>query len=361
MVYVFYAGYSEASNAGDNYLWPHQWSVYNYNLKVGNIRFGKYACSSELNGTPQDVNTLLDGIGSCVHEFSHGLGLPDFYNTGSESGCYGMDHWSVMDQGAYNNDGLTPPNLTAHERNLLGWLDYTPLPTDADVVLPNIATDNVAYIYTNPQNANETFIFENHQSSGWDAYYDYGNSYNQVALHGLLVTHLDYDQKVWSDNVVNNDPAHQRYAPVPADGLLYSYDNVTDNQTYTKFVRQFRNDIWPGYSNKNTSFGYNTSPASTFFTGDTAQFLISNIAEDAEGNVTFHVRSGSALTSGGDSNTSAITEVSDDLDGRFVDVYDLGGRRVLSGVEAQTLSRLPLRAGYYMLHDGRTVRKVYVK
>jgi hypothetical protein len=44
-----------------------------------------------------------------------------------------------------------------------------------------------------------------------------------------------------------------------------------------------------------------------------------------------------------------------------VDVYDLAGRRVLSAVERAALNALPLRPGYYMIHDGKSARKMYVK
>lgn len=362
LVYVFYAGYSEAAGAGDDYIWPHQWVVGTNSLKIGNIRFNKYACSSELSTVPTDKTQYLDGIGSCVHEFSHGLGLPDFYNTGSQAGCYGMDKWSVMDQGCYNNDGKTPPNFTAYERQTLGWLECTPLPEDSDIVLPRLATDNVAYVYYNPSNKNEAFFFENHQAEGWDAYYDYSIS----KLHGMFITHLDYDTKVWDANEVNADPTHQHYTLVPADGNLLPYDqaDVTTSAGQKKFLTEYRNDIWPGRSGQYTEFSRATTPSATFFTGDSATFHISGIKEDADGNICFHVHPYGAPehVTPSDSTSSAIALIpTDATESHYVDIYDLAGRRVLSAVERTALSTLPLRPGYYMIHDGKSARKVYVK
>jgi M6 family metalloprotease-like protein len=358
LVYVIYAGNSEADGAGDDYIWPHQWVITTNTsgVSIDKTRCYKYACSSEL--MLKNKQNYLDGIGSLCHEFSHGLGLPDLYNTGSEAGCYGMDHWSIMDQGCYNNDGHTPPNFTAYERQALGWLKCDTLPASGDVLLPRLATDNKAYVYYNPANPQEAFFFENHQSEGWDAYYDY----TTVQLHGLMITHLDYDAKIWTANEVNNDPAHQHYTVVPADGVLYSYDKVNSNSDYTKFLRSFRNDLWPGYTSKNTAFSAETTPSATFFTGDSATFIITNIAEDAEGNISFHIEPNPNFVSSDNSGETAIEGLpADPWTGRFVDVYDLAGRRVRSGVECEALGQLHLPAGYYMLHDGKTSHKVYVK
>jgi M6 family metalloprotease-like protein len=364
LVYVIYAGYSEADyddeEEGADYIWPHQWVIptTQNGVATGKTRCYKYACSSEL----MKVNKMdyLDGIGSICHEFSHGLGLPDFYNTGSETGCYGMDRWSHMDQGCYGNNGHTPVNFTAYERQALGWMQCETLPTSGDVVLPRLATSNKAYVYYNPANPNEAFFFENHQSEGWDAYYDYSS---KVSLHGLMITHLDYSDKAWEANTVNNTPTHQRYTMVPADGALFSYDKVGSSKTqYSKFLTSFRNDIWPGYTSKNTSFSAETYPSATFFTGDSATFVLTNIAEDEEGNITFHIEPNPNLVSSNNSGATGIEDLTTDpWTGRFVDVYDLAGRRVLSGVESQALWQQHLPAGYYMVHDGKTSRKVYLK
>jgi M6 family metalloprotease-like protein len=355
LVYLFYAGHSESDGAGDDFIWPHNWS-FTTPITLNGVRIQNYSCSSELRGSKN--STYMCGIGSCVHEFGHGLGLPDFYNTGSNTGCYGMDRWSVMDQGNYCNSARTPCNYTAYERHSLGWLDYDTLPTMGDVVLPNIATSNKAYVYYNPSNPDEAFIFENHQSAGWDAYYDYSGA---TKLHGMFITHVDYEQSLWKLNHVNIDPTHQHYTMVPADGELVPYDGVNSNETYTSFLRQMRGDIWPGRT-KATEFSRSTAAPAVFFTGDSASFQISNIAEDSVGNITFHIEPYGyvATPNESDSIESAIDFVTADASSRYVDLYDLAGRRIYSGVERTELNALPLRQGYYLLHDGKATRKIYV-
>jgi M6 family metalloprotease-like protein len=355
LVFVFYAGYSESSYGadagGEDYIWAHQWYTATP-ITLNGISFSRYSCSSELWGTASDATKTFDGIGSFVHETSHGLGLPDFYNTGDSVGCYGMDQWSVMDQGCYNNNGMTPPNYTAFERQSLGWLTPDTLPAQGAYTLEDIGKSNHAYVYYNPSNPDEAFYFENHQPTGWDAYWGgYSGS-----LHGMLITHLDYDAMVWEDDAVNNSPKHQRYTVVPADGDLYPYDRVVSNSTYYNYLTSFRNDIWNG-TNGATSFSARTTPAARFYTGDTATFVMHDIQEK-NGVIQFTVESVQDTT-----DETALARVSTDAaeTSRYVDVYDLNGRRLLSGVERDGfMQRCPLPSGCYLLFDGKLSRRIFI-
>lgn len=348
LVYVFYAGFSESEGAGDNFIWPHAWNL-SPTLNYGGIKISKYACSSELMGTPEDQENLqMDGIGSCVHEFSHCLGLPDFYNTGTKSGCYGMDAWSVMDQGCYNNDGKTPPGYTAFERESVGWMEITPLPASGDIALAPIESSNQALVYKNPANENERFIFENHQNQGWDTYF------GKFQQHGLLITHVDYDAAAWEYNMVNNDPAHQRYTVVPADGTLDCLTASTQ-EAYITWKNSFLGDIWPGPSAA-VRFNKGTTPAAAFFTGAPATFDITDIAKTPDGIITFHVKPFNG-------NDSGLTQTEEDSNvGKYVDVYDLAGRRILAGIPYKHIdsASLPGR-GIYLIDDGRTIRKIFIR
>lgn len=349
LVYVFYAGYSEAENLADNAdcIWPHAWALASQ-LTYQGVSFSRYACSSELKGAPTDQGDVeIDGIGSCVHEFGHCLGLPDFYNTGSEIGTYGMDTWSVMDQGCYNNDGKTPASFTAYERAFCGWMELTPLPESGEITLYPIDTAFHAYVYYNPSNKDEYFIFENHQNQGWDTYFGYYGADKNV--HGMLITHVDYSAVAWNANKVNIDPQHQRYTVVPADGELLPYDNVGVTLSYAEWGNSFIRDIWPGLAGAK-KFSKETSPAAKFFTGDEASFEIDDIAE-TNGIITFKVKP---------FGTSAIDRIESDATapGANAELYDMTGKRILSGtpekIDDATLSR-----GIYIIRDadGKT-RKI---
>jgi len=348
LVYVFYAGFSEAEGAGSNFIWPHAWNL-SPTIDYGGTKISKYACSSELMGTPEDQENLqLDGIGSCVHEFSHCLGLPDFYNTGKNTGCYGMDAWSVMDQGCYNNNGKTPPSYTAFERKSVGWMELDPLPASGEIMLAPIESANHALVYQNPVNKQECFIFENHQNQGWDSYF------GKFRQHGLLITHVDYDAAAWENNEVNNDPAHQRYTVIPADGTLDCYTASTQAE-YAAWKNSFLGDIWPGNTTA-TRFNKTTVPAAVFFTGDAATFDITDIAEMADGTITFKV-------SPFDESGSGLTRTPSDANGdEYVDVYDLAGRRILTGIRYRHIGNaIPLPRGTYLVKGSREIKKIFVR
>ena len=62
---------------------------------------------------------MIDGIGTVCHEFSHVLGLPDFYDTDYEDNGQSNDpgDWSVMAGGSYmNNNSRTPVGYPLYER-----------------------------------------------------------------------------------------------------------------------------------------------------------------------------------------------------------------------------------------------------
>ncbi|MBR2205256.1 MAG: hypothetical protein IJ898_02710 [Prevotella sp.] len=68
------------------------------------------------------------GIGTILHEFFHCLGLPDFYPLGNAEAFSAVDEWDLMDGNNYTNYGWCPPNLSAMEKMMLGWLTRA-LPT----------------------------------------------------------------------------------------------------------------------------------------------------------------------------------------------------------------------------------------
>lgn len=239
-VYVIYAGYGEAAGGDANTIWPHEWDIQGggYSLVLGGQRIRTYACSSELNG---GNGTDISGIGTACHEFSHCMGIPDFYDTAG-GGCFGMDAWDLMDYGSYGGDGYEPTGYNTYEKWVSGWIEPTIL-TDPCYIknMKPLSDAPEACVVFNEANKNEYYIFENRQLKGTD-----------VALpnHGMLVIHVDYDQKVWFDNEVNNTSNHQRFTVVPADNKLTS-ETVTG-------------DTYPG-TTKSTELTDTSKPAATLF------------------------------------------------------------------------------------------------
>lgn len=239
-VYVIYAGYGEAAGGEANTIWPHEWDIQGggYSLVLGGKRIRTYACSSELNG---GYGTDISGIGTACHEFSHCMGIPDFYDTAG-GGCFGMDAWDLMDYGSYGGDGYEPTGYNTYEKWVSGWIEPTILTAPCYIKnMKPLSDAPEACVVFNEANKNEYYIFENRQLKGTD-----------VALpnHGMLVIHVDYDQKVWFDNEVNNTSNHQRFTVVPADNKLTS-ETVTG-------------DTYPG-TTKSTELTDTSKPAATLF------------------------------------------------------------------------------------------------
>ena len=281
-IYVIYAGYSQASGADTNTIWPHRyWLQYRYGyLALDGVQINSYACSSELNGTS---GTKMAGIGPMCHEYSHCFDLPDFYDT-NYGGNWGMDNWDIMDTGAYGGDGYVPAPYTSYERMFCGWL--TPTVLDSPITIQDmkpITDEPEAYIIYNDRNKDEYYLLENHQQKGWDSYSD---------GHGMLVLHVTYSQSAWDQNAPNNGTP-QRMTIIPADNQFASGNYY--GQTYT-LPTDRAGDPYPG-TKRNKSLTDTSTPAAKLNTAnsDGRKYMgkpIENITESSDGLITFDFMGG---------------------------------------------------------------------
>jgi len=274
LVYIIYAGYGESVSSIDSTLWPKAF-VCGTDIK----KDGKYVrlagISNELNGRPDgNYNSksglLINGVGLFCHEFSHCMGLPDFYPTVSpqwttandkqDFDAYdnqGMEEWDVMDNGIYLYNGYSPTAYTAWEREKMGWLTIETLTREGKVELKSIDEGGKAYRIKNDKNTsgNEYYIVENIQAKGWN---------KKLPASGMMVSHVEYEPRAFSvfhggDNSVNNIKKHPRMTIVPADGYLpSSYRKVSDNSNLTapymkkkQYDEQLAGDLYPGKNNIN--------------------------------------------------------------------------------------------------------------
>lgn len=248
-VYVIYAGYGEASGAPANTIWPHEFSLtgcaYNGDgdgpLTLDGVKIDTYACSCELSG--YSGKTMM-GIGTACHEFSHCLGLPDFYDV-KYNGGFGMESWDIMDSGGYNGpdrNGEVPCGYTAYERWFAGWLTFTELNEMERIKdMPDLGTSPMSYIIYNNSNHDEYFTLENRQNTRW---FEYVNTSRNC--HGLLITHVDYSARAWLTNSVNTNSEHQRMSIVPADNDYGFYYNDGVNERYVPSNEELEGDLFPG-------------------------------------------------------------------------------------------------------------------
>ena len=230
-VYIIYAGFGEADGGGASTIWPHNWDMmsnfyygYSYQTKYyyknesdyllpeyDGKKLNDYACSSELR-----KGGSRNGIGVICHEFSHVLGLPDYYlssNNATMPLSTTPGSWSLMGYGCYLDKSNTPCNLSVYDKYYLGWSVPTPLADTQNVVIP--ADGKTFYAVTrdcqkpeaDAQTEDTVYYIENRQYTGWDKY---------LPGHGLIVWQVVYDSKMWLDNTPNDFST--RYLLVTANG-----------------------------------------------------------------------------------------------------------------------------------------------
>lgn len=275
-VFLLYAGKGENSTgASSDLIWPHMFylasSDYGKAYDTGQgVYVNTYACSCELN-----AKGGCDGIGTVCHEFSHCLGFMDLYDT-TYSGGYGMDDWDLLHSGNYNGNGFCPANFTGWEKWQAGWIEPIELKKDTIVsAMKSLSDHGETYIMYNEQNRNEYYFLDNRQQTGWDS---------ALPGKGLLVTHVDYNKRIWDSNAVNDDPTHQRMSPFHADNL----------PTY----RNASGDPYPYVENgtvKNDSLSDTSKPAATLFNVniDGSQLMgkaLLDIKQNNDGTVAFRFR-----------------------------------------------------------------------
>ena len=260
-VYVIYAGYGEAAGGAANTIWPHRSVVYPPIMKDG-VNIYDYACSNEINGSPSYPSPLV--IGTICHEFSHALGLPDFYDTDyEENGSFSHhDSYDLMCSGNYNNGGKTPPVWNAYERSIRNYVNIEEISTEGDYTLAPLMSDNVAFKMS--FNNDEYFILENRQQTSWDYY---------LPGHGMLIFHINRNAPGWNSNCSNCNPNNPGFDLEEAGGSGWY---VSDSEK-----------PFPG-TGYNTSFTDETSPSSQSFNGTYLNRPIFNIAENTTTkNITF--------------------------------------------------------------------------
>ena len=286
LVMVVYAGYSQAMTGNSNQcIWPKSGNVSGGRYDGKNV--SRYAVNAELNGFPGCYSSApfrrINGIGTLCHEFSHCLGLPDFYPTGSawKGDNQAMEFWSLMDSGNYVANGCAPTAYTAWEREAMGWIEIPTLTADTLLEIDPIDYGGTAYRIPNDNDDTgcEYYIIENIQQRGFN--------YRQRG-HGLLVYHVNYNSTAFSlsSNSVNNLKGKPRMTVVPADGLLFAQYNV--NGTTVKnsdFYNQLAGDPYPGTSS--TTELNDTMQIVNFkvYNGDGLNKALADITENEEGTI----------------------------------------------------------------------------
>lgn len=265
------AGAEASSNSSD--IWSHSGVIYGHSFDGVQLR--RYTIQPEI--LDQGIST----IGVMCHEFGHQLGAPDFYDTdyASSGGEFpGTGVWDLMASGAWNSarrSGDSPAGVNMWQKIQFGWATPTLLDSDTKISgMKPASTAAEAYRF-NTTVDNEYFILENRQQVGpFDS---------SLLHHGLLVYHVNEDkisQTVFSNTLNISYP--QSIWTVCAGATTdpsadpYSYGDVNTSAC-----------PWPGTDGK-TSFTDTTLPSTRSISGRYSYKGLTNIAEAADGTVSFN-------------------------------------------------------------------------
>lgn len=323
-VYIVYAGNDEAQFGSEECIWAHSWNL-STPLDLGGMKISQYACSGELLIDSQDCPA---GIGTFVHEFSHVIGLPDFYNTTIDDPAendFCMDYWSIMDYGQYALEGYCPVGYTSFERYSMGWISAKELITPGSIaLLPTDEAPSMYRAFVNDKDTTSYFVFETIQKTSWN---------NYRPNYGLMITGVNYNASLWATNLVNKDKKHHRYHIVPANNE-YSYQNE-NNQLFGK---------------DNFTFGPETTPASVTQFGDTLFKPLTNITRHKDGLCTFDFMGGA--------NGLDILPSNDNIS---TTVYTIEGKQLHLTISNSLPLEEQLPKGIFIITQNGTARKIYIR
>ncbi len=324
---------------------------------------------------------ILNGFGVYVHEMSHMLGLPDFYDTNYKGS--GMDYWSLMDAGEYVNAGFNPTPYTAYEKIYMDWIQPVELNQPASVQnLTNVSDGGNAYIIYNDANHSEYYLLENLNSNNNVVYGTMQNFFGG----GLIIYHVDEDANAWNNNKINTIVDHQRMTIVPANGHFEIQDNFTkgSNPDVNKLASELIGHLWPLKEQPFTSYyirdnagnpvtidpiqywgmvsGNNQltdeerinddriAPAATLYNPNTDGYKlmhkpITDITLNDDGTVSFNFMGG---------DPTAVRDIVSENPNDVIEIYTLDGHRLGQGTMRSRISSTVLPHGVYIIRNTTT-------
>ena len=339
LVCVIYAGYGQnISGNNKDTIWPkcglkNVTTSDDYTKDTSKKVVVSYMnCGAELFHVSK--GNEINGFGTFIHEFSHGLGLADHYATVSKARIDDQtpEYWDLMDYGEHAGNGYAPVPYSVWEQEVMGWTTVEVLSETQNVSgMKPLVQGGKAYKFGNGANQEEWMYLENVQPRDKE---------NQVPGfmygHGLLVWHVAYASgEVSMDDYPNNTPNKPRVTVVPADGLIIngyrfvSKGDPTPSQPYTKeqYQTSLRLDTFSGSSEVTTLNASMELPNFKFYNGDATpiQSLTSIVEDEQSKEISFTFNDGGA---------TAISEMRNtELGIKNAEFYNLSGQRVTQPTE----------------------------
>jgi len=337
--------------ASNNHLWSHRatlaYTTDDPSAGGGMVRVRDYILQSGLGGKTACDSTQLMAIGTLAHEFGHGLGLPDLYDT--SGGTEGIGQWGLMGSGNYTSPP-SPARMEAWSLTELGWIVVRALTTGGSYTLgPAPSADTTMLVRVPGDNPRgEYFLIENRQAVQSDS--------AMIRIHcdesqdppgcggGLLIWHID-SIKASQSGGVNVGTVHG-VALVQADGRRHLDLSVGGN-------RGDAGDPYPGVTG-NPAFSAGTDPAAaTNADGSFAGLAIDSIRALAfNGAMAFRLRFGAATLVRA-SDTAAVVIVRADTVAVFRDLVGDGEAVPIAVADTQLAADGRTRWRFVSWSDGQ--------
>lgn len=357
-IYIYYAGYGEASGGPSYTIWPHAFFLDVTKSKAqrtfDGVALNSYGCSNELQG---GSGTVLENVGTFCHEFGHNLGLPDFYDTDYEANGQGVDpgEFEVMSYGNSGNNGACPSGYSAMDRWMLGWATPTYLETPISCTLLPFETKNQFYLIPTSDRG-EYFILENRQakSGSWDEY---------IPGSGMLIYHVDQRANVKLSLTFNTDGSGDKKQNLLITDLWGNYNALNALSTHQCYEierasgsgsEQTAGSPFPGTGNKR-SFTDTTKPSMKTWGGVALNKPITNI-KSTNGVITFDFMGGdeSGVEQLGAINYNSyvdngVLHLSDLPTSATIRIYNTMGQLQFSGANDSHYQINSLSKGVYLI------------
>ena len=268
------AGYERGySAAWSPSVWGHRWALGFGAVAAPNLD-GKTVCHYLYGGYMQDGElhgAHMATIGVSCHEMGHDLGLPDLYDTDASSG--GIGGHGLMGYGGWGQAagdsvaGTTPTHMCAWSKDQTGFAPPDTVSGNGFQTL--YATDSLAYRFLKvlTSDANQYFLVENRQLSGYDAglWTWFDTTSGGSSGGGLAIWHID-------ESISDNDnESHKRVDLEEANQGMLGYSELDGLYNLGNRHHYYYLEHMP-------QFGDNTTPNSRLYNGSSTDLDISSVS-----------------------------------------------------------------------------------
>ena len=302
------------------------------------ITIDDYTVQSGQGGLTSCASGQLMPIGTVAHETGHTFGLPDLYDTDTNSTTTteGIGSWGLMGSGNYTVPE-SPSFYDAWSRFYMGWANFDTVSTTATTTLGPVETSDTV-LYVASTSPSEFYLIENRQPLMSDSGMVSGLLSTAARKGpGLLVWHIDQSiiNAGMGSNTVNSQAAHGGNEGVE----LLQADGLNQLRTPGGGNRGDAGDPFPGTSG-NRTLGYTTNPNLLLHSGALAGFKVDSIYQvSADGPVAFRfIKSAPWLVTstqaafGGQVTVNGVTAVT------YREVFGLGDSVHVSAADSQLVN-----------------------